>query len=588
MAIEIKNITARNFMSVGNATQGINLGRHDLTLVLGENVDAGGDGSRNGVGKTSVLNAISYALYGQAISNIRKDNLVNLTNSKGMLVSVDFAVNGQDYRIERGRKPNVLKFYVNDQEQQFNDQAQGDSRETQYAIESLIGISHDMFKHIVAINTYTDPFLSLKTNDQRVIIEQLLGITQLSERAERIKELAKGTKGLITQEEYRIKAVNEANTRIHDQIASVKRKQKLWLAKKDEDLAMLTQSIEDLSHIDAEAEIQAHKDIEIWNAKSATVAEATRWLRSNEMTISKIEKTQEKLKKEIASLESHECYACGQALHDEKHEEVLTNKRKQLQESALDALTADSQRLENSKIIDDIGEIGAPPVTFYDNLEQALGHRHTVDVLTQQLEQRLVEQDPYHEQIQEMEQQALQEVSYETMNELTRLYEHQDFLLKLLTSKDSFVRKKIIDQNLTYLNSRLTHYLDKMGLPHSVRFLSDLSVSIEEFGRELDFHNLSRGEMTRLTLSLSFAFRDVFESLFNTVNLLFIDEMIDSGLDTTGVESALSLLKKMSRERQKSIWLVSHREELINRVDNKLMVIKENGFTSFVSETDAV
>lgn len=588
MSIEIKNITARNFLSIGNATQSVTFSRSDLTLILGENIDAGGDGSRNGVGKTALVNILSYALYGQAISNIRRDNLINLTNSKNMLVSIDFAVAGQNYRIERGRKPNVLKFYVNNQEQQFSDQAQGDSRETQLAIEDLIGISHEMFKHIVAINTYTDPFLALRTNDQRAIIEQLLGITQLSERAERIKELTKATKDAINQEEFRIRAINEANSRIHDQIESLRRKQKIWTNKKTEDINLLVQSIDDLSHIDAETEITRHKELEIWNAKSASIAEATRWIRSIEMDQSKLTKTQEKLKKEIASLESHECYACGQALHDEKHEEVLAGKRKQLQESALEYLTSETQWDEHSNVIKEIGDIGTPPKVFYDSLEEALNHRHTVEILRQQLEQRRTDIDPYGEQIHEMENQALQEVGYETMNELTRLQEHQDFLHKLLTSKDSFVRKKIIDQNLTYLNSRLTYYLDKMGLPHSVRFLNDLTVSIEEFGRELDFHNLSRGEMTRLTLSLSFAFRDVFESLFNSINLLFIDEMIDSGLDTTGVEGALALLKKMSRERQKSVWLVSHREELINRVDNKLMVIKENGFTSFVTEADQI
>ena len=186
--IQIKTLTVRNFMSVGNATQGIDFDRNDLTLVLGENLDLGGDGSRNGTGKTTIINALSYALYGQALSNIRKDNLVNKTNAKGMLVSLDFDVSGQSYKIERGRKPNILKFYINNKEQAtVDDTSQGDSRETQDTIESVLGMSHDMFKHILALNTYTEPFLSLKANDQRTIIEQLLGITMLSERAERIK-----------------------------------------------------------------------------------------------------------------------------------------------------------------------------------------------------------------------------------------------------------------------------------------------------------------------------------------------------------------------------------------------------------------
>jgi ABC-type glutathione transport system ATPase component len=209
-----------------------------------------------------------------------------------------------------------------------------------------------------------------------------------------------------------------------------------------------------------------------------------------------------------------------------------------------------------------------------------------VETLRKDLTARQADVDPYEEQITDMQGQALQVVTYDTLNELTRLQDHQEFLLKLLTSKDSFVRKKIIDQNLSYLNARLTHYLDRIGLPHTVKFQNDLTVSIEELGRELDFDNLSRGERNRLILSMSWAFRDVWESLYSPINLLFIDELIDNGLDTQGVENALALLKKMSRERHKSIWLVSHRDELAGRVENILKVIKENGFTSYNTDVE--
>ena len=204
------------------------------------------------------------------------------------------------------------------------------------------------------------------------------------------------------------------------------------------------------------------------------------------------------------------------------------------------------------------------------------------------LENRSAETDPYSEQIEEMKHQALQEVNYDLINELTRLQEHQDFLYKLLTNKDSFVRKRIIDQNLSYLNSRLTHYLDRIGLPHQVIFQNDLSVEITELGRDLDFDNLSRGERNRLILSMSWAFRDVWESLYKPINLLFIDELVDAGMDTSGVENALSLLKQMARERHKSVWLVSHKDELAGRVSNILKVIKENGFTSYNTDVDII
>ena len=166
--------------------------------------------------------------------------------------------------------------------------------------------------------------------------------------------------------------------------------------------------------------------------------------------------------------------------------------------------------------------------------------------------------------------------------------DHQEFLLKLLTNKDSFIRKRIIEQNLSFLNKRLTYYLERMGLPHTVKFMNDLSVEIQELGRDLDFDNLSRGERNRLILSLSWAFRDVWENLYQPINLLFIDELVDSGMDSIGVESAIGVLKKMSRERNKSIWLVSHKDELTSRVNHILKVVKENGFTNYDTDTEVV
>ena len=233
-----------------------------------------------------------------------------------------------------------------------------------------------------------------------------------------------------------------------------------------------------------------------------------------------------------------------------------------------------------------IVEVGPMPVTQYDTESQAVEHRSKVSGLLQQIETKSVETDPYAEQVFEMESNALQAIDFEAINKLTKTMEHQKFLLDILTSKDSFVRKKIIDQNLSYLNSRLTHYLDKIGLPHQVIFQNDLNVEITELGRELDFDNLSRGERNRLILGLSFAFRDVWENLYAPINTLFIDELIDSGLDTMGVENAIAILKDMSRRRHKSIWLVSHREELAGRVPSVLKVVKENGFTTYSNAVD--
>jgi DNA repair exonuclease SbcCD ATPase subunit len=584
--INIKNLTVKNFMSVGNATQAINFDRRDLTLVLGENLDLGGDGSRNGTGKTTIINALSYALYGIALSNIKRDNLVNKTNGKNMLVSLDFAVGDQQYRIERGRKPNLLKFYVNEKETEAQDNAQGDSRETQGAIEDMLGMSHDMFKHIMALNTYTEPFLSLKANDQRTIIEQLLGITLLSERADRIKELNRTTKDGIQAEEFRIRAVQDANKRIEEQITSLRRRQKLWTTKNTEDITKLEVALASLQEIDIDLEIQAHKDHAAWDQKRKDINELSTQISRVKLDISREDKSTDRLLKEIETLTNHECHTCGQAFHDTKHEQVLATKQKELATSQVSNKEYTELLTDLTEAQASLGELGKPPSMFYDKEEDAIQHRATIAGLQVQLENKQTEIDPYADQITEMTEHALAEVTYDALNDLTRVQEHQEFLLKLLTSKDSFIRKKIIEQNLSYLNTRLTHYLDRIGLPHTVIFQNDLSVNIEELGRELDFDNLSRGERNRLILSMAWAFRDVFESLYTPINVLFIDEMIDNGLDTQGVESALGLLKQMSRERQKSIWLVSHRDELAGRVENILKVVKDGGFTSYNTDIE--
>ena len=691
MSVILKNIILKNFLSVGAISQAVNFDNNELVLILGENLDLGGGAARNGCGKTCLIQGLSYVLFGAPINNIRRDNLINRTNGKNMLVTLDFSVNGTEYKIERGRRPNLLKFYVNNSLQETKDDAQGENKATQADIERILGMSSDMFKHIVALNTYTEPFLAMGSNDQRHIIEQLLGITLLSEKADIIKEKLKINKENIQQEEFNIKAIENANKRVQEQIESLKRRQRLWLNKHQEDLVLLVNTYDDLnkididqelaahkaltdyverrkrhdvcngllarqiawtqkrdndvaalqtiydkmSHIDIEQELQKHIDLNTYISKKIELDTLNKTILSLQTTLSKEEKTIDRLMAEINTLEQHKCHTCGQDFHDETHNKVLTDKKNMLYdatveftqhqtdleknndslfvlgpvpvtyyktqaeaikhnselESISNQLNAKQNELDPyaEQIVEnniDLAPLGSLPVTIYDTEVEAIEHRATVANVLQQIEHKDSEVDPYAEQIIDMESHALQPIDFTAINEYTKLAEHLKFLLELLTSKDSFVRKRIIDQNLSYLNARLTQYLEKMGLPHTVIFKNDLSVEITELGRELDFHNLSRGEMNRVILGLSFAFRDVWESLYQPINALFIDELLDNGTDTMGMENSLSILKEMNRTRSKSIWLVSHKEELISRVNSVLRVVKEGGFTSFSTDIE--
>jgi DNA repair exonuclease SbcCD ATPase subunit len=582
--IKIKSLTVKNFMSVGNQTQGVDFDNQRLTLVLGENLDQGGDdaGSRNGTGKTTLINALSYGLFGEALTKIRRENLVNKTNNKNMLVTLTFEKDGIKYRIERGRRPNTLRYFINDSEQEITDESQGDSRMTQAAINHMLGLSHSMFKHILALNTYTEPFLSMSASDQKDIIEQLLGITLLSEKAELLKDKIRVSKEDTAMENARLEGLKMSNEKIKETINSLSNKEKIWNTQKNLDVEKLKKSITELEAVNIEQELVSHQQLEEWTKFNNELKQLQKDKSSLEITLLQSDKTVKKVGQDLDNLhDNSSCYACGQELHNDKFCEIQLK----LEEEYGDAVNYNMSIVDEIAVIEEavklLGAQAQRPDTFYDTIKEAYEHRQYLETYKTTLKNKELEQNPYVDQITELSTEALQELDWSEVNRLQTLKDHQEFLLKLLTNKDSFIRKKIIDQNLAFLNNRLTHYLTALGLPHTVTFKNDLSVEITLLGQDLDFDNLSRGERNRLILGLSFAFRDVWESLYQDINLLFIDELIDSGLDTAGVESSLAILKRMSRERGKSIYLISHKDELMGRVNNTLKVIKENGFTSY-------
>jgi DNA repair exonuclease SbcCD ATPase subunit len=585
--ISIKNITIKNFMSCGNVTQAVNFQDSGLTLVLGNNLDLGGDGARNGVGKTTMVNALSYALYGSAITNIRKNNLINKTNSKGMLVTVEFSVGTTEYRIERGRSPNVLKFLVNNIDAiEETDEGQGEMRLTQREIENVIGLNHIMFKHLIALNTYNEPFLALSANNQREIIENLLGITLLSEKAVVLKELLKETKDSIKEEEYRIKAVENANEQIKKSITDLKRRQRVWSQKNQETVADLVREVDELTGLDLVKELELHLELDAYNKNQLVLADHNRAIANFDATLLREQRIKDKAQKDLLAAQNHKCYACEQDLHDVSNTNIIETKTQDVANATQEIVNAENGAAEIKEAIKGLVQLGLPPVTKYATAQEAYERQNQLTTLQSKLDDASTAEDPYSDQVKSLEESGLQAIDWDIMNNFHNLREHQDFLLKLLVNKDSFIRKRIIEQNLQYLNSRLNYYLNKLGLPHEVVFQSDLSVEITELGRELDFDNLSRGERNRLILGLSWAFRDVHESTNMPIDFMAIDELIDSGMDSNGVESALTVLKKMHRDRNKNIFLISHREELVGRVNNTLYVMKENGFTSFSTEQE--
>ncbi|SOK58516.1 Phage recombination-related endonuclease Gp46 [Yersinia phage fHe-Yen9-04] len=703
--LSIKRISMRNFFSFGNAPQVVDLDSTDISLILGQNNDAApGDdnsGRRNGVGKSAINQAIVFGLYGKSIGNdIKIPNLVNKINSKNCEVIIDFEKDGVEYRIERGRSPTFFNFYRLDENNNVSDESRGEKKDTQEDLTEILGISQLLLEHIVILNASVEPFLSLSQQKQREIIEELLGITQLTEKANLLKDMYKETKRLADQEKFKIETITESNKRIEQSIETLQLRANEFESKKIKTIQELNEHLEDFKDVDFDhllkiaeemasaiahnnsrsnletrvtqlvakheeysnslqskkntlinsinelstfnisSELKLHEDLESWNSLNQLLKETLNTKRFKEQQLKSIsdkimlqERSLIAEQQKLDDIANSKCPLCKNSLqHDENHENMKHKSENEVEKllSTIEILKNEQQstQLEISSL--EIYEMPTKPVTYYSSVSEAKLHEHKLEELTKKsteediniydeelltvyselesteikdviewysidevkelqhsynsyissLERESNSQNPYFDQIETLKHNSLQSVDYDEYNKLTKLADHQDYLTKLLMNKDSFVRRRIIEQNISFLNSRLQYWIDKSGSQHTVEFLNDLSVDINLNGQSYDFKQLSRGERTRVILSLNLAFRDTYESLYQNINIMFVDELLDNGLDSGGIESAWHMLQDLSAVRGKNIFVVSHREELVNRANSILRVVKEDSFST--------
>ena len=536
---------------------------------------------------TTIVNAISYSLFGKTISPIkRQDAIVNYKNKKNMLVTIEFTVNGQYYKIERGRKPNILKFirYDNDSEVDILNSL-GENADTQRFIEQTIGITDSVFRQIILMNTYSKSFMDSPAAKQREIIEEILGINVLSKKAEVIADKIKELKNDFDKESVRIETLIESNKRIERNIQQLVTKRDDWNNQHEKKFNDLRQSLEDLQQIDIKQEIDNHdynKDLDETLSKIDYIEKeisANKKLRENSI------QTLYRYNEQLESFEKNVCPTCDQTIEDGSHEKHIENLKNDIQRVLKEVDEHDKNLKEYQEVIDSVSDyknMDKKP-TYYRNIKDAYNHETLIKNIEDNIEQLKQEYNPYESQINELKsgETGIQELDYTNYEKLEKELKHSKFLQKLLTNRDSFIRKRIIDQSLPYLNKRLPIYLENLALRHRIEFDSDLTFSIEDMGEEVDFGNLSRGEQNRVIIALNLAFRDLYENLVGPINILFIDELLDFGIDTIGAINGIKLLKSLNRDKGKSVFLITHKEELQEYVEDVLFVKKEGGFTTF-------
>jgi DNA repair exonuclease SbcCD ATPase subunit len=580
--IEFISISLRNFLSYGNNLTTVPLNISGTTLIVGENLDHI-DGGSNGVGKsTAVLTALVYVLFDKSPRKVPVDSLVNNVNKKQMEVILEFAVNGKHYKIHRMRKMkagaegNKVFFY-----EDGKDITVVPNGDTNKIIAQTIGIPADMFEQIVAFKASTEGFLDLPSPKQKEFIEEIFGITVISDKADKLRTLIKDTKKELVHKKSTIDQLIREHERHSTLIETAKRRVSDWVIQNAKTVADLKTKLAKIDNIDFDAERELH-------AKVAEVQSAIRELRSElkleDRTIADLNTALRKIAEELIHLRDNKCPYCMQG-----HPDAATNiTRLSTQQIALNEELAEAtevRQMISRKItqLEREAETVSAKITV-PNLTELLAIRDQASSFRQRIAEGEVAQNPYEEPLQELLDVKLDEVDYEQANALDKELKHQDFLLKLLTKNDSFVRKALLNKNLPYLNKQLKNYLADLGLPHSIEFTHELDVMITKLGSEFDVGLMSTGQRARIHFALSLAFRDVRSRLYGRTNLTVFDEVLDYGLDAGGVTACAYLIKHLARTHKTSTFVISHRAEIDGMFDRKMTVQLSKGFSGILQE----
>lgn len=580
--IKFQTITLRNFLSYGNNTTVVNLDNPGTTLIIGENLD-NVDGGSNGVGKsTAVLTALLYVLYDKSPDKTPVDGLVNNTNKKQMEVTLEFiAADGKQYKIHRMRKMKAgaegNKVHLYEDGKDITVTPNGD---TNKVIERIIGIPYELFIQIVAFKAKTEGFLDLSGPKQKELIEEIFGLTAITEKAEKLRALIKETKKELEHKKSTIDQLAREHDRHKTLIETAKKRVTDWDAQNAASIVSLKAKLGKIDNIDFDAERELHARVSELQSK---IRELKSEMKLEDRTVSDIQTALRKNQSELGHLRDVKCPYCLQQYADAPAKIVKI-------EAQVDAMTTELSEAETvqqmlrrkiNQLELEVEQVAAK-ITV-QNLTELLAIRDQAASIRQRIDEGLVAVNPYAEPLQELLEVKLDKIDHEASNRLDRELKHQDFLLKLLTKNDSFVRKALLDKNLPFLNRRLKHYLIELGLSHTIEFTHTLDVEIKKHNNEFEIGLMSTGQRARIHFALSLAFKDVRERLYGRTNLVVFDEVLDYGLDAGGVTACAHLIKHLARKSQNSTFVISHRSEIDSMFDRKMIVQMSKGF-SYVKE----
>ena len=566
--ILFKKIKYKNLLSSGNVFTEIPLNTHHSTLVIGD----------NGSGKSSVLDALSFVLYGKPFRKINKGMLVNSINGKGLLVEVEFQIGKKNYIVKRGIKPNIFEIYV--EGDLLNQNAE--SREYQDFLEkNILKLNHKSFSQIVVLGSASFvPFMQLSAQHRREVIEDLLDIQIFSTMNTLLKEKVQINKNDISSNDYALKLGSEKIEMLKKHLESLKQNNEDLKLEKQQKINNLTDEINTLLG-DASTrslEVDRLNDLISDHDKVSKKLSKIRNLQTQ------IENKYSKLEKEIGFFKDNDnCPTCFQSINDEHKNRILSNNSDQLKEiqTAKEALSNEFQIIETrlkdiavtNKEITDLNKAISDNNIRVQTLSRFIeGIRREIA----ELDQRSGGSEDGSTELANLKKELQDSISKK--EELQK--ERQVLDVAALLLRDTGIKTKIIKQYVPIMNRLINKYLAAMDFFVNFELDENFQEKIKSrFRDEFTYDSFSEGEKMRIDLSLLFTWRAI-AKLRNSAstNLLIMDEVFDSSLDGTGTDEFLKIISGLNNDT--NIFIISHKgDQLVDKFSHTIKFIKHKNFS---------
>jgi len=569
--ILFEKIRWKNFLSTGNQFTEVELNKNSTTLIVGN----------NGAGKSTILDALCFVLFGKAFRKINKPQLVNTTNEKDCLVEIELKIGSTDWMIRRGIKPNIFEIYRNGS---VLDQSSSAIDQQKYLEQSILKMNYKSFTQIVILGSSNFvPFMQLTAASRREVIEDLLDIKIFSSMNVIIKEKIRSLKEEIRTLELKKESVKDKVEMQQNFIEELENLSNANINANKEKIANLDKEIGDYMEENTSNEDPLRALIREQDAITG-YAEKLRKLGNLKGKIS--QKVSTITKEHKFFTENTVCPTCTQSIEETfriNKKNDAQNKAKELQSGYKELEEAIKEEEERERQFNNLSEeirkltngISQNNIKINGLQRQIRNLESEIQTITENLANRNSE----HEKLEQFKNDL--KTVYDDLSGKKDLIQYHDFSYSLL--KDSGVKSKIIKKYLPLINQQVNRYLQMLDFYINFTLDEEFNETVQSpIHEDFSYSSFSEGEKQRIDLALLFTWREVakFKNSTNT-NLLILDEVFDSSLDGFGTEDFLKIIRYVIKDA--NVFIISHKVGMEDRFESVLRFEKIKGFSRMIS-----